>query len=178
MATVNTPKALLNRLQVALADNALGRWLYSALQAALNYQPPTKWFRVAVKSDTTTGTADTWSWAAGGSFGRVHSQQAMTISNVHAHVEVAHDSGNMVLELWRNRGQQFGTGSNPGTMLKIASVTVAAGEADGAAISFTWVDDSYKELQAGDYLHMQCTTRPAGSGWATMVDVHYGETQT
>lgn len=165
-------------LQVGLGSNSLGSRVYDAIAQAINISPPTKWFRTAVRFGLATATPGVFSWTAAGSLGRIHANQDMTISVVHAHVEVAHNSGTLDLELWRNRGQGFGPGSEPGTLTRIATCTVDAGEADGASIGFTFANEADKVLEDGDYLHLQATSKPDGSGWVTFVDVHFAETAT
>lgn len=179
MARASINANLRRLLQVGLGSNSLGAQVYRAIVDAINHSPPTKWFRTSVKADLVAGTAGVFSWAAAGPLGRVHANQDMSISVVHAHVEVAHDSGTLSLELWRNRGQGYGSGSEPGTLTRIATCDVPAGEADGASFGFTFASDDDKVLERGDYLHLQIVgTKPSGSGWVSFVDVHFAETAT
>jgi len=179
MSRTTLHTSLRRALQVALGNN-LGARLYAAIVAAVNTQPGADWFRSAAKDDlTVSGEADgVFDWSAGSLFGRVAANEGRTISYVHAHVDKAHASGSMVLELYLNDGQTYGTGSSPGTMTRIATCTVPAGESDGASLGFTFTSDAAKVLPEGGYLHLQATSKPAGSGWRTFVDVHYAENST
>jgi hypothetical protein len=142
-----------------------------------HYTPVPAWFAIAAKDDLSPNTAGVWSWSAGGPFGRIGVAENITISVVHAHVDVAHAGvASLDLELWRNRGQGFGPGSSPGTKTRIATVSVGTSENDGATINFTFTSDAAKVLLAGDYIHLQAVnTKPGGSGWHTFIDVHFEE---
>lgn len=136
---------------------------------------PADWFNVPVINTLPTApTPGTFDWEAASWFGRIHAPVARRIEAVHLHLEDAHTVGDMVLELWRNRGQTFGTGSGPGTMTKIADLSVAAGEANGSSFGFTFVSEAARQQALGDYLHLQATDEPGGgSNWRGFVDVHY-----
>jgi hypothetical protein len=141
------------------------------------YTPVPAWFAIAAKDDLNPNTAGVWSWSAGGPFGRIGIAEDGTLSAIHAHVDVAHGGANTLdLEIWRNRGQGFGTGSSPGTMTRIATVSVGTSESDGATIAFTFASEALKAVEAGDYLHLQAVnSKPSGNGWFTFVDVHFEE---
>lgn len=176
MTTTSLPAMLKRRLQAALADTNLANLVFGILAEAVNTKPTTEWFHLAVKDDYIPATAGTWSWAAGAQYGRIFVDSDGTLAFVHAHVDKAHASGTMELELWRNRGQVFGAGGAPGTMTRIGTVAVGDSEVDGASPSFTLTDDA---LLAGDYLHLQPVgAKPGGSGWSTHVDLHFAEVTT
>jgi hypothetical protein len=136
-------------------------------------QPHARWFPIAAKDTMTVATAETWDWDDGSLFGRIHMEGPRTVQHAHCHVDRAHTSGPMTLELWRNRGQGFGAGSSPGTMLLVATVSVGSTENDGATIGFTWVDAAYQTFQSGDYLHLQAVAKPSGAGWRAYIDIHF-----
>ena len=136
----------------------------------LRHPPGVRWFPLAAKDDLPATTPNVWSWSAGALYGRVAVEADRTISAIHAHVGVAHASGTLSLEVWRNRGQGYGSGSSPGTMTRIATVSIGDSENDGGTIAFTISDPA---VEAGDYLHMQATAKAGGAGWSTHVDIHF-----
>ena len=165
-------------MQVGLNSNVHGSRLYHAIVGALNYQPPTEWFGLAIKSDLTVSTPGVWEWANGAAFGRAHIAEDKTINVAHLHLDIAHESGTMDLEIWRNRGWTSGLGSGPGLMERIATMSVPGGEANGSTFEFDFLDESDRDVVAGDYLHMQATSKPGGAGWLGYIDIHFSEVST
>lgn len=173
MSTTTLPAILKQRLQAALADTGLANTVFGILQGAVNMKPPSRKFSVALKSDFTVASSPgTWDWAAGGHFGRVEVDHDGELLSAHAYTDVAFASGTMQLELYLQTGQN---GTEVGTLTRIGTCTVPPGSNDGAQHAFTLTSTS---VQAGDYLHLQPTEKPGGSGWAVFVDVHYAEVTT
>lgn len=138
------------------------------------YYPPATWFNIPVTSASgVASTPGTWEWAAGAEYGRINIETTKTILASHLHIEVdAITSGSLDVELWRHRGQTFGPGG-PGTFLLIANASQAQGAGNGTVTPMTFVDESYKTLISGDYLHMQITDTMAGGSWRAFVDIHW-----
>jgi len=159
----------------AVANSAIANVILDLLDevAAATRPVPTKWFFAVIKDSVVTATPGTWSPAAGGPFQRAACENGQVITYIHLHLDEAHAVGTLAGEVWLNRGQTYGPGSSYGTMTRIATNSVDGGEADGASLGFTYLDESYKQLQAGDYLHFQPTSKPSGSAWSASVDVHY-----
>lgn len=137
------------------------------------WTPTTSWFNQPVTSASGTTAGGTLDWASAADYGRVYAERDKTILYAHLHVELdATTSGTVTVEMYRNRGQTFNPGG-PGTLLLIATASQVQGQGNGTATSFTFVDDAYKSLLAGDYLHMQLTSKMSGGNWRAFVDIHY-----
>ena len=173
MSTTTLPALLKQRLQAALADTHLANTVFTILQDSVNMKPSSRKFSVALKSDfTLASTPGTWDWSAGGHFGRVEIDYDGDISAAHAYTDVAFASGTMQLELYLHTGQ---SGTEVGTLTRIGTCTIPPGSNDGAQHAFTLTST---EVSAGNYLHIQPTEKPGGSGWAVFVDVHFDEVST
>ncbi len=146
---------------------------------SLHAAAPTQWFVVAAKDDLVTGTAEVWTPAAGGRFGRIHAERRKRIAYLHVHVDVAFGGSNTLdLELWRNRDQPFGfgAGNGYGEMTLIATLSVPVGLNDGASGSFAFLSEELRRLEPGDYIHIQpVNQKPSGNGWHVFCDGHYDE---
>lgn len=168
----------LRRYLEAALTREQGRKLFLHLQGMANRQPDAVWFNLPLYTGMPVATTpNVFEWSASSWFGRIHVEQDKTIANAHLHMDRAHAADTLYVELWRNRGQTFGTGEGPGTMTQIAAVTVSAGESDGCTIGFAF-GAGLDDLQAGDYLHIQVAEEPGGSGWRGFVDVHYDPVAT
>jgi len=126
----------------------------------------TKWFNDGVHKDiTTAGTPGTPDGTAMGEFGIINIPVDAVVAAVHLHQLADGASGTSALELYRYRAD---------THLLIASVSLASGGGDFSRTVFTWVDEVYKTLTAGDYLYLQATSVMTAAGKPKgVVDVHF-----
>jgi hypothetical protein len=133
-------------------------------------RPSTAWFNIPITSESVLapipGTADA---DAISRFGRIHCHQNMYITVVHFHYDHPAGSGTYSIELWRRRNNQN---------LLIASISTDGSSGDFGTYNFSFVDESYRNLNSSDYLLMQVTSVMTGSGSkkaAGYVDVHYSD---
>jgi hypothetical protein len=126
--------------------------------------PTISFFQSPVTKDVALApTPGTLSAAAAAEYGRVGTSEKRHVFRAHLHHEVDGSTGSTTMEMYRRRG---------GVVTLIANVTLAAGSGDFTTVPWTFTSDAVRFLEAGDYLHVQATSKMGGSPVA-FIDVHW-----
>ena len=128
------------------------------------WYPTISFFQSPVTKDVALApTPGTLTATAAAEYGRVGTSETRHIFRAHLHHEVDGSSGSTTMEMYRRRG---------GVVTLIANVTLAAGSGDFTTVAWTFTSPAVQYLQAGDYLHVQATSKMGGSPVA-FIDVHW-----
>jgi len=158
--------AAANAAAIAVNVAAIAVNVAAIVEAAKGY-PSTKWFNLPVTKDVAlAGVPGTPDASALSEYGRINIAQDGSIEAIHLHQDKDGTSLSCALEVYRRRS---------GVMTLIANATLSSGGGDFGFALFSFVSESLKSVERGDYLMLQATSKMGGSP-VGFVDVHFERT--